>query len=203
MPFQRPSTLARSGAPERAFESQTYWMNDVIASGGSTNGTMPIAASAASVTVTNSASIVWSSRPPNIVASPRRRATMPSNTSVTTATTNNVAAHRQEPVQIEYAHGSATISRSTLSTFAHVIPLTSIPCPLVKVIGSPRMLPASSASPTRVLITGANGHLGRRLIARLAPSVAIVATVRSNAARQAVERAAPTSVDVEQLDYGD
>jgi uncharacterized protein YbjT (DUF2867 family) len=65
------------------------------------------------------------------------------------------------------------------------------------------MLPASSASPTRVLITGANGHLGRRLIARLAPSASIVATVRSNAARRAVERAASTSVDVEQLDYGD
>ena len=34
MPFQRPSTLARSGAPDSALESQTYWTNDVIASGG-------------------------------------------------------------------------------------------------------------------------------------------------------------------------
>jgi uncharacterized protein YbjT (DUF2867 family) len=54
-----------------------------------------------------------------------------------------------------------------------------------------------------VLITGANGHLGRRLIARLAPGASIVAAVRSDAARQAVERAATQKIDVEQLDYGD
>ena len=56
--------------------------------------------------------------------------------------------------------------------------------------------------PNRVLITGANGHLGRRLIARLAPNVPIVAAVRSTAARRAIERiAAP--MEIAELDYGD
>jgi uncharacterized protein YbjT (DUF2867 family) len=54
-----------------------------------------------------------------------------------------------------------------------------------------------------VLITGANGHLGRRLIARLAPRASIVATVRSAAARQTIEQSVSTPIDVEQLDYGD
>ena len=44
------------------------------------------------------------------------------------------------------------------------------------------------SDPTRVLIAGANGHLGRRLIARLSPSVPIVATVRSSTARRAIEQ---------------
>ncbi len=53
MPFQRPSTLARSGAPESAFESQTYWMNDVMARGAAAWDDLPTAASAARFTVTN------------------------------------------------------------------------------------------------------------------------------------------------------
>jgi len=54
----------------------------------------------------------------------------------------------------------------------------------------------------RVLITGANGHLGRRLIARLAPDVQITATVRSAAARRMLEgTAAP--IKIVELDYHD
>lgn len=43
---------------------------------------------------------------------------------------------------------------------------------------------------TRVLLTGANGHLGRRLLARLRDDVEVTAVVRSERARQHVERAA-------------
>ena len=54
----------------------------------------------------------------------------------------------------------------------------------------------------RVLITGANGHLGRRLIARLAPDVQVTATVRSAAARRMLEgTAAP--IKIVELDYHD
>lgn len=55
---------------------------------------------------------------------------------------------------------------------------------------------------TRVMITGANGHLGRRLIARLAPHAAVVAVVRSAAARRSLEPA-PGTVNVVELDYRD
>jgi len=54
----------------------------------------------------------------------------------------------------------------------------------------------------RVLITGANGHLGRRLIARLAPATAVVAVVRSSAARRALEPA-PPGVTIVEIDYRD
>ncbi len=63
--------------------------------------------------------------------------------------------------------------------------------------------PHDLANSTRVLITGANGHLGRRLIARLAPEAAIVATVRSKSARRAVTAAAAASVEIVELDYRD
>jgi NADH dehydrogenase len=52
----------------------------------------------------------------------------------------------------------------------------------------------------RVLITGANGHIGRRLIARLAPVHAVTALVRSNAAK---ERLQGHGADVAVVDYGD
>ena len=65
------------------------------------------------------------------------------------------------------------------------------------------MLPASHVSdPDRILLTGANGHLGRRLIARLAATVPIVATVRSPGARRAIEAVAP-GVEIAELDYLD
>jgi uncharacterized protein YbjT (DUF2867 family) len=54
----------------------------------------------------------------------------------------------------------------------------------------------------RVLITGANGHLGRRLIARLAPEVQITATVRSAAARRVLE-ATGAAIRIVELDYND
>ena len=54
----------------------------------------------------------------------------------------------------------------------------------------------------RVLITGANGHLGRRLIARLAPEVQITATVRSAAARQVLEPSG-VAIRIVELDYND
>jgi len=52
----------------------------------------------------------------------------------------------------------------------------------------------------RVLITGANGHIGRRLIARLASVHEVTALVRSNAAK---ERLRGHGVDVAVVDYGD
>jgi uncharacterized protein YbjT (DUF2867 family) len=58
------------------------------------------------------------------------------------------------------------------------------------------------SDPSRVLITGANGHLGRRLIARLAPQTAITAVVRSNAARRSLEPV-PAGVTVVEIDYRD
>ncbi len=66
-----------------------------------------------------------------------------------------------------------------------------------------------STQAMRVLITGANGHLGRRLIARLAASTEIVAVVRSSAARRSIEQSAASSgraagsLNIAQLDYGD
>ncbi len=54
----------------------------------------------------------------------------------------------------------------------------------------------------RVLITGANGHLGRRLIARLGTSVQVTATVRSSAARRALAAMGGT-VRIVELDYRD
>jgi NADH dehydrogenase len=56
--------------------------------------------------------------------------------------------------------------------------------------------------PAGVLITGANGHLGRRLIAQLATRMPITAVVRSSAARRALEPI-PSGVDVVELDYRD
>jgi len=58
------------------------------------------------------------------------------------------------------------------------------------------------SDPSRLLITGANGHLGRRLIARLAPQTAVTAVVRSNAARRSLEPT-PAGVTVVELDYRD
>ena len=54
----------------------------------------------------------------------------------------------------------------------------------------------------RVLITGANGHLGRRLIGRLAPIVPTIAAVRSTVARRAIERSGEP-VEIVELDYRD
>src|SRR5690606_34251972 len=65
---------------------------------------------------------------------------------------------------------------------------------------------ATPAELGRVLITGANGHLGRALIARLAsgrpPRAALRAVVRSERAAAAV-RALPERPELVVLDYGD
>ena len=58
------------------------------------------------------------------------------------------------------------------------------------------------SDPSRVLITGANGHLGRRLIARLAPQTPVTAVVRSSAARRSLEPA-PAGVTIVEVDYRD
>lgn len=52
-----------------------------------------------------------------------------------------------------------------------------------------------------VLVTGANGHLGRRLLARLAPTRPIVAVVRSARAREALP--AHPNITAHVLDYTD
>ena len=54
--------------------------------------------------------------------------------------------------------------------------------------------------PERVLITGANGHLGRRLIVRLRGSCEVVAAVRSDRAAAMV---ADSGAEVRLVDYGD
>jgi NADH dehydrogenase len=54
----------------------------------------------------------------------------------------------------------------------------------------------------RVLITGANGHLGRRLVRRLAPDVQVTATVRSTSARRVLESMG-TATRIVELDYRD
>ena len=67
----------------------------------------------------------------------------------------------------------------------------------------PRPLNAASIPPGKVLITGANGHLGRRLIAALVPGRGVVALVRSaTAARQLANLAHPNLV-VRVVDYAD
>lgn len=67
-------------------------------------------------------------------------------------------------------------------------------------INSPRMLP----EPSRLLITGANGHLGQRLLHALGTRCAVTTVVRSAAARRVVEShsdgARSTCVE---LAYGD
>ena len=52
----------------------------------------------------------------------------------------------------------------------------------------------------RVLVTGANGHLGRRLIARLRGNCDVVAAVRSD---RAAAQLADSGVDVRRVDYRD
>lgn len=57
----------------------------------------------------------------------------------------------------------------------------------------------------RVLVTGANGHLGRRLLARLSGERPLRAVVRSEraAARIEAENLQPDGLDLRTLDYGD
>ena len=62
--------------------------------------------------------------------------------------------------------------------------------------------PPDTAS-VKTLITGANGHLGRRLIAALAPQQPVVALVRSAAAAQALTALARPNLSVRVLDYTD
>lgn len=55
---------------------------------------------------------------------------------------------------------------------------------------------------SRVLITGANGHLGRRLIGRFAPDTPVTAVVRSSAARETLQSTADHAhLRVVELDY--
>jgi len=56
---------------------------------------------------------------------------------------------------------------------------------------------------SRVLITGANGHLGRRLIGRFAPDTRVTAVVRSSAARRTLESGNDECLRIVELDYGD
>ena len=56
---------------------------------------------------------------------------------------------------------------------------------------------------SRVLVTGANGHLGRRLIGRFAPDTPVTAVVRSSAARQVLESGEDADLRVVELDYRD
>jgi NADH dehydrogenase len=53
------------------------------------------------------------------------------------------------------------------------------------------------------MITGANGHLGRRLLARLAGERPVRAVVRSTAAARALNAASAEPVDTAIIDYGD
>lgn len=55
----------------------------------------------------------------------------------------------------------------------------------------------------KVLVTGANGHLGRRLIPALAGRAEVCAVVRSGRARQVLEDATGDDVNIAQVDYGD
>ena len=62
----------------------------------------------------------------------------------------------------------------------------------------------SDPQPGRVLITGANGHLGRRLLTRLASERPLRAVVRSErAARQVADTRGAPAVETMVLDYGD
>lgn len=74
---------------------------------------------------------------------------------------------------------------------------------------SPTSSPASAANPG-VLITGANGHLGQRLIPTLAASRPVVAVVRSESAAQALRsaidalpEATAANITILQIDYVD
>ncbi len=63
---------------------------------------------------------------------------------------------------------------------------------------------ADLASTAKVLITGANGHLGRRLIAQLAGSNPVVAVVRSEQAAQKLSGLATKArLEIHVLDYTD
>lgn len=56
----------------------------------------------------------------------------------------------------------------------------------------------------RLLVTGANGHLGRRLLPLVAHRFAVTAVVRSEGARAALRNAlAPGDVQIEVIDYQD
>jgi uncharacterized protein YbjT (DUF2867 family) len=55
----------------------------------------------------------------------------------------------------------------------------------------------------KVLVTGANGHLGRRLIPVLAGGAEVCAVVRSAMARKALEDATGDDVNIAEVDYGD
>jgi uncharacterized protein YbjT (DUF2867 family) len=56
----------------------------------------------------------------------------------------------------------------------------------------------------RVLISGANGHIGRRLVARLAAEHPVTALVRSSAARHQLEQQlAGAAVDIVEVNYAD
>ena len=68
----------------------------------------------------------------------------------------------------------------------------------------------SAYSPDGILITGANGHLGKRLLPALATSRPVIAMVRSASAAAALQTtldalapAAAANVSVRQLDYSD
>jgi uncharacterized protein YbjT (DUF2867 family) len=61
---------------------------------------------------------------------------------------------------------------------------------------------SNSNEPRTILITGANGHLGRRLVAHLAGKHRVVAVVRSERAGQQLAGAG-SAVEVIVLDYGD
>jgi uncharacterized protein YbjT (DUF2867 family) len=59
-------------------------------------------------------------------------------------------------------------------------------------------------SDSRVLITGANGHIGRRLVARLAADRPVTALVRSSAAKRLLQQQQPGSaLNIVEVDYAD
>ena len=60
------------------------------------------------------------------------------------------------------------------------------------------------ASSPRLLVTGANGNLGRRLLQCVAERFAVTAVVRSTRARETLERAlAPGLAQIAVIDYQD
>ena len=85
---------------------------------GSNQGTQPALANPPRVKVTKAQSVPWSNRPPPLDAAPKRRARMPSKTSVTMASahSSNAASHCSPAVN--HPAAGAAAKRAPVRTFA-------------------------------------------------------------------------------------
>ena len=120
IPFHRPMLEGRKLDPANTCESIVYCKNANAINDGKSHGSSPIQANTAVIEMTNVASAPWSSKVPNRVSCPDRRAMIPSRKSLTTTTKKRAIESIARSLTIDQPTAGMSANRTQLTRFGKV-----------------------------------------------------------------------------------